>query len=455
MKTNWNTENEQNQYSAYINLVEKIYKENNGNARYTGTIESMLREFFYKTSKYRYTWKRETFKALLIHLYNQKCYALLRDYKSVEVLHKMSGFGNRMLRNVEDWKNEEITKESQLSALLKHSFTRYETPKFLENSFYGFEKKYMLWYLQLGSGKSIKQLTQMPVVLTAKMAHEFRNAPAYLSTNEALRFAQAIGYGASVKIAKMIALSDLSIIKEGEELFWAIVIMFLAKETSLKTKDINMVVDYLAFKYRENNKFSMKGRSFKALLRQAEERSKKDFTIQNGEFLQWESIGVTPFYKEEFINNKKVVYKTVELLNSKELYEEGEAMHHCVAEYDHDCVDKKSAIFSLQKEVEGKAVERLATLEVELPAYELGEMQAKYNEFPEDKTIDLINKWIDTSQVSRKPNETYERAYVNQENARAIGREIVNREKDSDSLMMTVKIILWLTYFILKFLLRD
>ena len=455
MKTTWIIQNEQNQHSAYIKLVEKIDKQQNISVYYKGTIESMLLEFFSKTSKYKYTWKRATFKALLIHLYNQKCYALLRDYKSVEVLHKMSAFGDRMLRNVEDWENEYITKEGQLSALLKHSFTRYETPVFLENSFYGFEKKYMLWYIQLGKGKSIKELSQMPVQLTSKMAHEFRNAPAFLSANEALRFAQAIGYGASDKIAKVIALSELSVIKEGEEIFWAIVIMFLAKETSLKTQDINKVVDYLAFKYRENKLFSMKNRSFKALVKQAEDWYKRDFVNKTGELLEWKEVGVKPLYVEEFVDNKKVVYKTVELVNSIELFEEGNAMEHCVADYDHDCVDKKCAIFSLQKEVEGKTIERLATLEVELPSYELGEMQAKYNEFPEDKTIDLINKWIDTSEVKRKADEFYERPNVNQAEARAIGREIVNRERDSDSVMMTIKIILWLTYFILKFLLRD
>ena len=262
--------------------------------------------------------------------------------------------------------------------------------------------------------------------------------------------------GASIETAKNIAISKLSFINEAEEVFWAVVVMFLAKEAGLKTNDINKVVDYLAFKYRENKLFSMKNRSFKALLNQAEDWYKRDFVNKTGELLEWKEIGVKPLYVEEFVDNKKVVYKTVELVNSIELFEEGNAMEHCVADYDHDCVDKKCAIFSLQKEVEGKTIERLATLEVELPSYELGEMQAKYNEFPEDKTIDLINKWIDTSEVKRKANEFYERPQVNQAEARAIGREIVNRrEKDNDSLMMTVKIILWLTYFILKFLLRD
>jgi len=107
MKT-WNTENKENQHSAYITLVEKIYNENNKPTHYKGTVETMLREFFSKTSKKKYTWKREVFKRLLIHLYNQKCYALLRNYSYVAVLHNMSGFGDKIVRNIEDWKNEDL-----------------------------------------------------------------------------------------------------------------------------------------------------------------------------------------------------------------------------------------------------------------------------------------------------------------------------------------------------------
>lgn len=104
---------------GYIDLVEKIYSEPNKPQRYNGTLKSMLREFFSKTSKYRYTWKRDTFKALLIHLYNQKCYALLRSYKDVEALHNISSFGNKTVRDIEAWTAESSVKEEQISSLLK------------------------------------------------------------------------------------------------------------------------------------------------------------------------------------------------------------------------------------------------------------------------------------------------------------------------------------------------
>ena len=266
MKTNWRTQNIEK--SSYIKLVEKIERAQNKPTRYKGTIETMLLEFFGKTSKKRYTWKREVFKGLLIHLYNQKCYALLRDYNSVAVLHNICSFGNQTVRNIEDWRRESFDKEQQLSSLIKFSFALYETPVFLENSFFGSDKKHMLWYIQLGKGKSIKALSQMPITLTSKMAHEFKNAPAFFEANQALRYAQALGFGASIKIAKVIGFSRLSVVRESEEKFWETVVQFFAKEVELNRDDLNDIIDYLALKYRDNRSFSMKNRSQNALLNQ-------------------------------------------------------------------------------------------------------------------------------------------------------------------------------------------
>jgi len=370
MKT-WNTENKGNQPSTYINLVEKIYNENNKPTHYKGTVETMLREFFSKTSKKKYTWKREVFKRLLIHLYNQKCYALLRNYSYVAVLHNMSGFGDKIVRNIEDWKNEDLEEEKQLSAIIKHCFALYTTPSFLEKSFYDANKKHMLWYIQLGKGKSIKSLSQIPINLSSKMAHEFRNAPSFLRVNEALRYAQALGFGASTKTAKMISLSRLSIIREEQEYFWAMVVQFFAKEKDLNVSELDMIVDYLTYKYREDQSFSMKNKTLAGLIKQTQEWHQSVYVNREGEVLSWSSSGLKPLYVEEFVNNKKVVYRTIELLNSIELYNEGNEMQHCVSEYDNECKGGISSIFSLQREIEGEPIKRLVTLEIGLPNYEI------------------------------------------------------------------------------------
>jgi len=453
MKTNWNTQNKNLKQSAYIALVEKIYLEQNTPTRYNGSIESMLREFFSKTSNKKYLWKRETFKRLLVHVYNQKCFALLRCYDSVNVLHNISSFGNVTVRPIEDWEKISGNNNEQLNALIRHCFARYDVPKFLEQVFYTSEKKQMFWYVQLGKGKSVKSLSNIPVKLTSKMAHEFRNAPSYLTVNEALRYAQALGYGASTKIAKLIAFSRLSIIRDEDEDFWATVVQFFSKEKNLEVNELNSIVDYLTFKYRENSSFSIKNRTYKSLLSQSEEWHRNVYLKQNGENYSWEPSGIKPLYFEEIVDNKKVVYKTEELLSSAALFDEGKAMKHCVAEYDEDCLEQSCAIFSLRKEVEGEPIKRLVTLEVGLLNFEIVQAKAVCNQEPDKKSLELINYWVKNSQVKQQVFEEYQQvqplAYQ-----RMVERRQINERQEYDSALM-IKVFFWILYILFRIMMMN
>lgn len=447
MKKNWNINKVQKEERSFLNLVDKKYQEFNMPTRYKGTIDSMLQEFFSKTSRKRHVWKREVFKRLLVHLYNQKCYGLLRNYNSVEVLHNISSLGNRIVRKIEDWERKSLHKEEQLRSLIRHCFAIYETPRFLESSFFGAEKKYMLWYVQLGKGKSVKELSQMPVNLTSKMAHEFRNAPAYFLVDEALRYAQAIGYGASSEKAKMIAFSRLSIIRANEEVFWVSVVHFFVRQENLKKDEFDLVIDYITFKYREDKSFSMKNRTLDALVNSTREWHRTVYENEKEEVLYWKSSGIKPLYVEEIEDGKKVIYKTIELLNSMQLYDEGFEMQHCVGEYDHDCKVKNCTIFSLQKIVEGASIKRLATIEVRLPEYEIAQAKAKFNDVPDKKSFELIDTWIDNSQVKPRKKMDYERQYYVND---GVVENIQSNSENQGAIIAAVKIILWLLYFIMK-----
>lgn len=450
MKPNWNTKNINIRENSFLKLVDKIDKSNNKPTRYKGTIETMLLEFFGKTSKKKYIWKRATFKRLLIHAYKQKCYGLLRDYKSVEVLHNISSFGNQMVRNIESWERKGFDKEEQLRSLIRHSFAIYETPVFLENTFFEFDKKFMLWYLQLGKGKSVKDLSQMPIHLTNKMAHEFKNAPNIFKPNEALRFAQALGFGASIKTAKVIGFSKLSNINENEEKFWETVVLFFAKETNVNAKDLDKILEFLMYKYRENKKISMKNRTQRALIFQALEWEKDVYKAEIGEILNWETSGITPLYLEKNENGKKVVYKTIELLNSIALFDEGNAMHHCVADYDKDCKEGVSTIFSLQRVSENKLTERLATIEVGLDEKKIIEAKAKFNEEPNEKSLQMIDLWVNNSQIKGSYDAV---EYENYMNAAAIeNANHVNSDEDFDT---KARIVFWIIFFIIKAILLS
>ena len=152
----------------------------------------------------------------------------------------------------------------------------------------------------------------------------------------------------------------------------------------------------------------MKNRTYNALLSQSEEWHRIVYLKEKEQIYNWKSSGIKPLYVEEIIDNKKVIYETKELLNTGELFDEGNAMQHCVAEYGDDCVAKQCSVFSLRQIVEGEPIKRLATLEIELKSFQIVQAKAKCNQEPESKSMELINHWIDNSQLRRKAEEAYQ-----------------------------------------------
>jgi len=215
-----------------------------------------------------------------------------------------------------------------------------------------------------------------------------------------------------------------------------------------------MIVDYLTYKYREDQSFSMKNKTLAGLIKQTQEWHQSVYVNREGEVLSWSSSGLKPLYVEEFVNNKKVIYRTIELLNSIELYNEGNEMQHCVSEYDNECKGGISSIFSLQREIEGEPIKRLVTLEIGLPNYEIVQAKAKCNQEPNCKSNELINLWINNSKVRRKKEMAYEIPIQQQINVRAMEQRHITEQQDYNSIWIG-KLIFWILYFILKVLMHN
>lgn len=66
-------------------------------------------------------------------------------------------------------------------------------PDFFYDVWFKDDSKHVDWFIALAKGESVRKLKDFPVELTKKMAHEFLNAPAHISVNEAIRFAQVLG----------------------------------------------------------------------------------------------------------------------------------------------------------------------------------------------------------------------------------------------------------------------
>lgn len=380
----------------FADMVERAFKKAPGLTGYKGTYESVIEAQFTRISAGNYT-KRENLKRLLIHLYNQTCYTIIKTPDYLDVLTNMSAFGGKMVRDIESWEKKGFVAEDQLTSLIQHCFAKYPVPQFLEPAFAGDKLQYMVWYVQLGAGKSVMELSGFPVVFTKKMAHYFRLTPPEYKVEQAIRRAQALGYGATIENAEAIAWSVLSAGFENEA-FWDKVIKFIAKvKQAIPLNELQIVLYYLK-QLRENQpNLTMKGRTWDALLRQAEEWNAEMNRRSHFEnYLEWKPADIGNFTTK--INN--VSYAIVQLVNSEELYTEGYDMSHCVAEYDQDCAGGESAIFSLRKYAENTVMERIATIEVDLIVKEVTQAKGKYNEYTTDEADKLIKEWADKEGLS-------------------------------------------------------
>jgi hypothetical protein len=392
--------------TAFTKLVERLFAENATTIGNQGTLASVLGTCFASMSQAQHTWKREAFRDLLLHLEAKGCYALLREEVYINVLANIAAFGNKFVREVNTWEKDSWVAENQMSSLIRHCFAQYEVPEFMESVFYDENKKHMYWYIQLGRGESVLNLSNFPVKFTNKMAHQFRNAPAHYSIGKAIRWAQAKGYGATNDMAETIAWSNLNEHFENEE-FWVTIVRFLAKHERLPFDEVQEVLFYIYNQFEENKGYSVKGRTWESLLKQSNEwhveYNRRMAALNKAD---WEPSGITGFYKVVVKMDETVEYSIIELTNSEMLYEEGYEMSHCVAEYEYECIEGTSAIFSLRKKV-GETTFILATIEVALEYKAVVQAKAKYNEPISLEAENIMFEWARKEKLELDYDEYY------------------------------------------------
>jgi hypothetical protein len=383
-------------------MVERLYAEEPSLQGYQGTLESSIRMHFAQMGAQNHLWKRDTFRRLLLHMHAKRCYALLRNPAHIGTLASMSAFGNKMVRQPETWKKDSFTPEGQLASLIRHCFAQYDVPEFMEYVFAEDNKIHMLWYVQLGRGQSVQELSGFPVEFTKRMAHEFRETPKEFTVAQAIRRAQALGFGATVERAEMVAWSSLQRNFDNEA-FRAEVIKFMANVPETLTLDVaEPVMEYIFSRQRQEAGFSMRGRAWAALERLSAEWHRDMARKREAEdYREWD-IAVKGFRLEK----GPATFKIVPLTDSVALYEEGYEMSHCVAEYVYDCIEGSAAIFSLRKFTKGIAgFETLATLEVCPHTSEIVQAKARFNESITTEAEEIVAMWAKRENLAEAYSE--------------------------------------------------
>ena len=339
---------------------------------------------------------RAKFRDMLVHL--SKTTFLLSGEETIQAVINMFRFQNYWEKDVLTWKPESKRRAEQLKELAFYLFCKYEVPEFMYKSFY--ERSNVLfikWFIHLGSGKKARELEDMPIAFTQKMAHYFLQAPSNFNIPEALRWAQVKGLMGDDKLAKRLAYSWLGTKQYENEDFWESFIRILVNAGMFDQDGLTELIDYVRQTKALNEDYSLKGRTLRSLFRQSEEWHNHQIEIRGAQI--WKLSGLKGYDKKR----EQELITMEELTGSKLLLDEGRIMKHCVASYVQKCVSEKTAIFSMRKYTAGLLYEVMATIEVDLSWKRVVQAKARLNRKISDEAMKHLERWADINHLSISP----------------------------------------------------
>lgn len=339
---------------------------------------------------------RAKFKDMLVHL--SKSTFLLSGEETIQAVYNMFRFHSYWERDVLSWMPESKRRAEQLKELAFYLFCKYEVPEFMYKAFH--EQTNMLfikWFIHLGSGRKARELDDMPIAFTQKMAHYFLQAPSNFNIPEALRWAQVKGLMGDDKLAKRIAYSWLGTKEYEDEEFWETFIRILVNAGMFDHDGLTELIDYVRQTKAINEEYSLKGRTLRSLFRQSEEWHNHQFELRGIKF--WELSGLKGYDKKR----DQELITMEELTGSKLLADEGRIMKHCVASYVQKCVSERTAIFSMRKYAAGLLYEVMATIEVDLSWRRIVQAKARMNRRISDEAMKHLVRWADINHLSISP----------------------------------------------------
>jgi hypothetical protein len=350
----------------------------------------------------------------------------------LDALLQLAQRHRQWLRALEDWKPESHNTRRQFGSLVRHLLAYYDVPAFMDAAWFEGEnataRQHQDWFLYIANGQNIRTTMDLPVALTKKAAHHFLKAPRDFSIVGALRWGQVHGMGGDEYLARAVAGSRLAEILPDEP-FWATVLQFFVNSPMLDRAQIGPMVDYLYHQkfvpqdvLDPNGQVErtgapepdlvMKGRTAAALQRRVEEWHRQLARETKRPPREWMRSGIGEFrllQRDASTRETTLCWTIQELLSSKELQEEGRAMHNCVATYADSCAQGGCSIWALRLSVAHEATRRhIMTIEVDNKARAIVQARGPCNTTPNDRRassrlqtgVEMLRRWAEQEKLT-------------------------------------------------------
>ena len=318
---------------------------------------------------------------------------LLRGFLSLSQHRK------NWLRDVEDWNPSGDGLNRQFGSLARHLLATHAVPGLMTNVW--FEEpsptavQHQKLFKHLGLGNSIRG-AELPIRLTKPMAEFFAQAPDHLSVEQALRWSQVRGLGGDKPFAAEVLSTRLGTEFEYED-FWVRVLQFLIERPRLDRGLVAPVIDYMHVNrdgilpqpFRR-----MTERSFETFLRRVRKWMSRSAEYRKSPELRWPKTGIGGLrFIEPQENQWSMRCWTIrELGDSRELIDEGNELHHCVATYAEPCAKRTTSIWSLRCHGSLES-HRVLTIEVLPTTRMIITAQGKCNSEPKPDARSVMEMW--------------------------------------------------------------
>lgn len=330
---------------------------------------------------------------------HRKIPQVLKDASFRFALTRLMGFvdGNK----IPDWEPKGKSCKTVFRSICDQTVAKYPMPAFLWNTFLVPDQQPLIPLVgRVVKGESLfKLLQERGVPVTRQMCHEVMTTVGDTSLTGAIRRAQVKALGGDARLLKTWMTTSLGRelhSKESEE-FYATVLHWLSKNPMLDRAQVRPLIDYICYRYRQDAKFSMKGRSVLALMKSMEEWH----VAMHQAKVHRESNFQPSGFKEMFLdksrrdatgNHTTEIWRCFEILTAKTLADEGRAMGHCVYSYSNSIEKGDISIWSLTKE-DTKGNWRMLTIEVRNQKREIVQARGRFNVRADTQSYQAMAHW--------------------------------------------------------------
>lgn len=326
-----------------------------------------------------------------------------------------------IIRPPETFLNRSYNTDKQINGLIRHLFVKYPVPAFLYDAlrkdfdklhprqitYTGLHDDYIMWFLALAQGHSFTKLVKS--YMTSKEAFCFLSAP-YADVFENVWWAKLKFAGIPNhiidKLINRIFKNHLFVDKSGK--LDEVIHFFARYHDEMDKTTLGEVLDFVSWKLTNDPDFRFKGRTASSVVKLTNEWHTLMQKAKLGKYVEWAGCGISDWRHE----TKNEIWIMTELLNNRELINEGRKQKHCVYSYVQRCAEGGSHIFSLRGhskmlsgvQEDGKPIfsplNETSRTTVELQGRHVVQIRGHLNQLPSKHDAGILRLWAGEKGVS-------------------------------------------------------